>query len=171
MSILSQLAAEIAAAAATAAAPLTQAPDDVSSESVSRSSAVIPAAARRSVRLSSLPAVTAAASSADHDSGGDSRDAGSCSPCLSSTPPPFVAPDMLDPLPPVRLGLAVMPWREQQHTESSSCALQDCMPAGACVAFSPYTRIVRGTSSTRISWPAASQDLSSYSPTQAYAER
>ena len=104
MSILSQLAAEIAAAAA--AAPLTQPPDASSSDS--DLSALIPV-----LRPPSFSSSRAAAASV-HDHGGDDvSEASSCSPCLSSTPPPFVPPDMLDTSPPA--SLTVMTWREQQQ--------------------------------------------------------
>jgi hypothetical protein len=110
MSALSQLAAEIAAdtATAAAAAPLTQAPDDASS--ASDVSALTPAPRPSDSGLSSS---AAAATSAPDYSNDDSHDASSCSPCLSSTPPPFVAPDMLDSSPPVCL--TVMHRSEQQE--------------------------------------------------------
>jgi hypothetical protein len=100
MSILSQLAAEIRVA--TAAAPLTQAPDDTSSES--DWSALIPAPQRWS---------TGDAANARNSAHDDSHESSPCSPCLSSTPPPFVAPDMLDLPPPTYL--TAMPWIEQQQ--------------------------------------------------------
>lgn len=98
MSELSQLAAEIAVAAA--AAPFTQPLDGVSS--ASNLSAL--------TARSSLSAV-AAVSVNNGDDG--SHDASSCSPYLSSTPPPFVAPDMHDLQPSTRL--TVMPPHEQQQ--------------------------------------------------------
>jgi hypothetical protein len=100
MSILSQL------AAATAAAPLTQAPDDTSSES--DWSALIPAPQPSGPSWSTGDAV--GAHNSDDD---DSHDSSPCSPCMSSTPPSFVAPDMLDSSPPVCL--TAMPWLEQQQ--------------------------------------------------------
>jgi hypothetical protein len=105
MSALSQLATDMAAAAA---APLTQPPDDTSLDSDLH--ALTPAPQPSS--SSSLP--TRAASTQNH-SNDDSHvhEAPPCSPCLSSTPPPFVAPDMLDT--PIPTSLAVMPWREQQQ--------------------------------------------------------
>jgi len=104
MSTLSQLAAEIAAAAA--AAPLTQAPDDIPSEGD-------PNAFPSAPRPSELSSSAAAAASVRDYGSDDGHDAPPCSPRLSSTPPPFVAPDMLEPSPPARL--TVMPWREQQQ--------------------------------------------------------
>jgi hypothetical protein len=96
MSILSQLAAEIVGAAA----PLTQAPDDTSSEG--DWSTLVPA---------SNGGLDAA--SAHHTDDDDSHGTSPCSPCLSSSPPPFVAPDMIDqPLP---ANITVMSWREQQQ--------------------------------------------------------
>ena len=101
MSVLSQLAAEIAASVSSA--PLTQLPDDASSASSDQLST--PISAPRPTRLRSSPAAVVASAL---DNGDDD------SLCLSSTPPPFVAPDMLDSAPSIE-HLSVMPWSEQQQ--------------------------------------------------------
>ena len=57
-----------------------------------------------------LPAVPVANNSHNHDHINTSPD----SPCLSITPPPFVAPNMLDSPVPFPASLTVLPWPEQQ---------------------------------------------------------
>ena len=107
MSILSQLATEIAAAAA-AASSLTQAPDADDAPSESSLSERIP-----SFRQSTSSTSHAAAANAHDHGDSESHEASACSPCLSSTPQPFLASDMPDGSPPARL--AVMPQHEQQQ--------------------------------------------------------
>jgi len=120
MSILSQLAAKIAASAAAAAAPLTQPPTDPNdASSDSHCELSIPAAALiPAPRPSSSSSPPTDAASVHDRSDDDAHEASVCSPCLSSTPPPFVAPDMhmLDTPPPApSASVTVMPWREQQQ--------------------------------------------------------
>jgi hypothetical protein len=113
MSVLSQLAANSKVAAATAAtaaaaAPLTQPQDDASSDIDLNALAPAPCPSR-SDSSCACPA------NAHHHSNNNSHDASPCSPCLSSTPPPFVAPDMLDTVTPTSASFAVMPRHEQEQ--------------------------------------------------------
>lgn len=106
--MLSQLAAEIAAAAG----PLTQAPDDPSPES--DWNALIPVPQPPGLSWSTATAASAHNAARAHNSDDDdSQGTSSYSPCLSCTPPPFIAPDMLDWSPPVCL--TAIPWHEQQQ--------------------------------------------------------
>lgn len=102
------------AAAAAVPGPLTQAPDDTSETSEADWSTLVPELKPSRPSWSSASAVLTSAHSVNNDDDDNHIiDSSPYSPCLSSTPPPFVAPDMLDLSPPECL--AVMPWHEQQQ--------------------------------------------------------